>query len=1838
MWKKFFYLIIVFCMGLGIWAANLPPNEEPKEDPKKDDCCPGNNNPDCNGCVNYQYLFGRAANEPLMPTGRFSIFTQRPSQNLFSPINLYYYHPLFMQIIKDEVSDSRRIVQIMGPNREAEEYVFQAGESIGYPGTTFRNKLNKTLVMLNANQDPTTDIPIYYRLQNKNGSSILFSASTRKALSYQLITGRKLTCMSKDLRLEAIYNNDGSIRQVFSGTDGLVEVVVVSQEYGYILGYETRVYAPSQVGEKNEEGLYIYTGSPHTVYRIQNPNHPQQISESIVDPDTGEISTRIKIIPPEIREAIITKTSGDVSRVTKYIYNDVVDDWIMESGEGKKIISREKQWNSSKTECTEVMQVKDAQGTVAYQETTLSRNFPFGNMIVEKTIGTGDSAPKTWYTYHTDNSQQGSFGKLASERHSNGLWKKYFYDGQERKTMIVSPFKNQSFDTTQSNAKVEYFIYSPVDPRDIPYKGDARPRVIETKIGGITVSKEYFAYFMDTNGEYVEIHERCSNAVAEYGNASNLRTEKHYYASTADTASQGRIKTVQYPDGKVDSYSYNWGTYTQASEISQSTFSVDDNGLALQTTIIHGTIDNPDGILYKSTKEEKVFDSQGNEVMAKEFVCTANGYEEIFWAFALYNEQNKQIQTINSRNEITQTTWDCCNKQSYTNQYGVQYTYLYDDLQRLIQETKIGQGTQPNITKTFTYDAAGEVLTMSVQAENLSLAEQFEYDLAGRVVKKTMTDGLEISYNYSYATNGSDISYQITETYSDGGQIIRSFYADTQLSGQAGSAVSKQSFDYGITSDGLRWKEIRNGDSNAKRWKRHYYDLAGREVVIESSAPNNAIRTIRNRYNSKGQLVEVATSGLASLLYEYDNWGNLFRQATDTNENGEIDLSGNDLIIEYHNKYMNIDNDWWRIKTSSVYGNEGTDTCRIVESQKTKINNLGAEVISIVKTSDFAGNETTTTEYVDRSNKKRRIVTQSPESIRATETIFVNDLMILQTGITGISYQYSYDALGRVIQLIEPRKGSTTLEYYSAQIGSIGKLKKVTDAAGNSQEIYYDENTGRKASLKNAMGKFMYWNYNSRGQITQVWGAADYPVELIYNDQGKVSAMKTYRSRENWSTALPPFKNLIPDVTKLEYNEYTGLISKKIDPSNRSVTYEYDINGNRIKKTLSRTYEGNPLTIQYYYNNINKIKKISYSDETPEVEYTYNRLGRIQSVDDVVGTRTFEYDTNYQLVKEIITGLYNLTIERSYSTEGLLGRYQGIVGHAQYSYNNLGQIDKVITAYGNLTYNRLEESSLLASLSRPNQVDTFWQYEEHRDLLTQIKHANNSSVLAKYSYSNDALGRLSNVQKENQWSQTPEYFTFQYNDRGEITQGNSNLDPSYNYLFSYDDIGNRITSQNGNLLSAYTNNQLNQYLSISTNSQTTSFLYDEDGNMNSWNGWQLSWDCENRLIKMEKGDTRLEFAYDYLSRRVYKKKFVGNILESHINFVYDGRTIIKELDGRLNNVLLRENIWQPEIFNQQLPLLTHIPADDKTYYYHHDRNKNVTEITDNDGNIAAQYSYSPYGLIIKSSGNFAADNYFRFSSEYHDTETGLVAYCFRYYDPQLGRWLNRDPLEEGGGVALYNFCHNAPTYVTDNWGLTCNTFSRSFEVGAPPIPLPVPPPLFGSTGFSASVSLSIEACDNCCEDGNTKTLLKYSGSVSGGSSITLGGGINKSIDIPGEKSLSAKLFAGIKITGAGNFSFGASWEEGGCEDKSFDDKICVGADASLTVTGGAELSLELSWWSWTLGATINGSGSISCEVCFTFGNGGISFAGFNCSDGFEITVYTQVCVGTCWQFEIYSNQ
>ena len=123
---------------------------------------------------------------------------------------------------------------------------------------------------------------------------------------------------------------------------------------------------------------------------------------------------------------------------------------------------------------------------------------------------------------------------------------------------------------------------------------------------------------------------------------------------------------------------------------------------------------------------------------------------------------------------------------------------------------------------------------------------------------------------------------------------------------------------------------------------------------------------------------------------------------------------------------------------------------------------------------------------------------------------------------------------------------------------------------------------------------------------------------------------------------------------------------------------------------------------------------------------------------------------------------------------------------------------------------------------------------------------------------------------------------------------------------------------------------------------------------------------------------------------------------------------------------------------------SHNSSTHKLYIPWYDNNGNIWGYWDERGKVAATFSYGAFGETVASGDN--PDKFpIRFSTKYHDVESGLYYYTKRFYSPALRRWLTRDPIGENGGVNLYAMCGNNAIIYFDALGETKVKLTTSVE-------------------------------------------------------------------------------------------------------------------------------------------------------------------------------------------------
>jgi RHS repeat-associated protein len=284
---------------------------------------------------------------------------------------------------------------------------------------------------------------------------------------------------------------------------------------------------------------------------------------------------------------------------------------------------------------------------------------------------------------------------------------------------------------------------------------------------------------------------------------------------------------------------------------------------------------------------------------------------------------------------------------------------------------------------------------------------------------------------------------------------------------------------------------------------------------------------------------------------------------------------------------------------------------------------------------------------------------------------------------------------------------------------------------------------------------------------------------------------------------------------------------------------------------------------------------------------------------------------------------------------------------------------------------------------------------------------------------------------------------FTHNDRSELTSATMG-DKAFAY--DYDNIGNRKTAQEEANDFTYTANALNQYTEITENEVPFTPTFDADGNqtrIKTTTGiWEAVYNALNRPLTFtrENADgtmTVITADYDYMGRRVFKKvetvatdsetgEETRTVVSNH-RFLYRGYLQIDTLD--LTRTTLNDLwfiTWDPTEPIATRPLA--IQQSGTWYTYGLDLPKNVTELYNTAGGIATAYTYSPYGLVT-STGSVTQP--IQMSSEFDDTETSLIYYNYRYYNPLAGRWLSYDIIETKIKQNSYKYAGNTPISLID---------------------------------------------------------------------------------------------------------------------------------------------------------------------------------------------------------------
>ena len=322
--------------------------------------------------------------------------------------------------------------------------------------------------------------------------------------------------------------------------------------------------------------------------------------------------------------------------------------------------------------------------------------------------------------------------------------------------------------------------------------------------------------------------------------------------------------------------------------------------------------------------------------------------------------------------------------------------------------------------------------------------------------------------------------------------------------------------------------------------------------------------------------------------------------------------------------------------------------------------------------------------------------------------------------------------------------------------------------------------------------------------------------------------------------------------------------------------------------------------------------------------------------------------------------------------------------------------------------------------------------EFKHDILGRLIHtlARNNDKAQETAYQYDLDGNL--VRTGNLTHSTDQRTGtthFEYDKLGRITKAG-------NEMFAFDPAHNILSDHNSPTVP---DNRLKTY-------NGSSYYYDCFGNLihrELANGevQNYFYDLYDQLVKAEifkKDGTKETWAYTYdaLGRRIGKGRLkneeASDGLEEETRFVWDGSHLLQ--DGRYTYLYTDPDSYEP-LAQEHNHTNTEGESRQQILYFHCDQIGIPREMTDKDGNLLWFGNYTGWGRLKEETKvTDSAYQPFRLQNQYADRETGLHYNFFRYYEPDVGRFINQDPIRLWGGNNFYQFAPNVQGWV-DIFGL-----------------------------------------------------------------------------------------------------------------------------------------------------------------------------------------------------------
>ncbi len=695
---------------------------------------------------------------------------------------------------------------------------------------------------------------------------------------------------------------------------------------------------------------------------------------------------------------------------------------------------------------------------------------------------------------------------------------------------------------------------------------------------------------------------------------------------------------------------------------------------------------------------------------------------------------------------------------------------------------------------------------------------------------------------------------------------------------------------------------------------------------------------------------------------------------------------------------------------------------------------------NVTKITDIDGRVTS---YAYNSNNDVTSITM-PGGGQYSYSYDSNRLLTETVSATGVHTSYGYDAYGNSTSASISGSGNSRVIRSDTTYTSDGNMT-ASVTAGDRNTVTYANDTDRSLvnSVTDAKGVATGYSYDSMRRLlaTACGDAAvtnGYTDDLLSslshtNTSGKTTTYSFVYGAADLQTAVNiGSRNLVSNA----YNSGTWTLSSQTYGNGDYWKYFYD-NMDTLTSRFTNCSDTEGIGFYYTYNGKGKLVRIEMKSVTiADGAVTGGTL---------LSSENYLYDGSDRLIRVVETDGDNVVLHDfswTYDAKDNVTALTESIGGKSFSYTYAYDDDSRPTTFGygdvtkQITYDGHGRSSGTTVKNGSRTVlGTGYAYRDVDSTYTttQVKSVTNSygGKTANFNYTYDASGNITSISGA-------QAVTYEYDDLGQLVwEKNATAGKAWNY--TYDNGGNILSrteyacSGNGTVSGSGTTTSYTygdaEWGDLLTAYNGEEITYDGIGNPLSYRGWTMSWQGGRRLAGMTKGSDTLSFAYNESGLRT--SKTVNGVAHS---YVWQGSKLAADITDAYALYFHYDSTGDVIGFTRTAS------GADAEYFYVKNLQGDILKVITATGTEAATYTYDAWGKLLTSSGDLADINPLRYRGYFYDTETGLYYLQSRYYDPEVGRWINIDNVEYLGtedeliSYNLFTYCLNNPVNRTDENG------------------------------------------------------------------------------------------------------------------------------------------------------------------------------------------------------------